>query len=77
MFFPNFNLDYVPARGTTWKKPFTKKKFPKKMKYLNFPVTNEISFKKAFQLNIPPYLTEKHINNLVKKIKSFVEIYKK
>ena len=23
---PNFNLDYVPARGTTWKKPFTKKK---------------------------------------------------
>ena len=54
-----------------------KKKFPKKMKYLNFPVTNEISFKKAFQLNIPPYLTAKHINNLVKNIKSFVEIYKK
>ena len=73
----NFNLDYVPAKGVTWIKPFTQKKFPKKMKDLNLPVTNEISLKKAFQINIPPYLSEKNISNLVKNLKKFVEIYKK
>ena len=31
---------------------FIKKKFPKKMKNLNLPITNEISLKKAFQINI-------------------------
>ncbi len=73
----NFNLDYVPAKGVTWIKPFTQKKFPKKMKDLNLPVTKEISLKKAFQINIPPYLSEKNINNLVKNFKKYVEIYKK
>lgn len=73
----NFNLDFIPARGTTWKKPFTKKKFPKKMKYLHFPITSELSLKRVFQLNIPPYLKEKHINNLVNKIKKFIKIYQK
>ena len=73
----NFNLDYTPARGTSWRKPFTKKKFPKKMKYLNFPITHEISFKKTCQQNIPPYLSTIHINKLVKNIKDYVKSYKK
>ena len=74
---PNFNLDYVPPRGTTWIKPFTKKKFPKKMRYLNLPVTNEISLRKAFQINIPPYLSDEHINYFAKHIKKYVISYKK
>ncbi len=73
----NFNLDYIPAKGLTWIKPFTKKKFPKKMKNLNLPITNEISLKKAFQINIPPYLSDKNINRLVKYFKLFVKAYQK
>ena len=73
----NFNLDYIPARGTSWREPIIKKRFPKKMRNLKFPITNEISFNKAFQLNIPPYLKDIHINYLVKKIKDYVKIYKR
>ena len=73
----NFNLSYVPARGTTWLKPFTKKKFSKKMQILNMPVSEEISFKKAFQINIPPDLNDNHIKYFITSLKRFVLDYKK
>lgn len=73
----NFNLSYVPARGTTWLKPFTKKKFPKNMNTLNMPVSEEISFKKAFQINIPPYLKNNHIKYFVKSVKNYAIDFKK
>ena len=73
----NFNLSYVPSRGTTWLKPFTKKKFPKKMNTLNMPVSEEISFKKTFQINIPPYLKDYHIKYFVKSVKNYAINFKK
>jgi perosamine synthetase len=74
---PNFNLPYVPSRGTTWLKPFTKKKFFKKMNELILPISKEISFKKAFQINIPPYLKILHINYFIKSLEKYVSDYKK
>jgi hypothetical protein len=58
-------------------KPFTKKKFPKKMNILELPISKEISFKKAFQINIPPYLKETHINYFVKSLENYVLNFKK
>lgn len=74
---PNFNLSYIPARGTTWLKPFTKKKFPSKMCDLNMPVSEEISLKKAFQINIPPDLKNYQIEYFAKSVKKFVKDFKK
>ena len=66
---PNFNLSYIPARGLPWTKPFTKKKFLIKMGVTKLPISEEISFKKVCQLNIPPYLKKYHINFFVNTLK--------
>ena len=41
------------------------------MNILNMPVTEEISFKKVFQINIPPYLKNNQIEYFVKSVKNF------
>ena len=41
------------------------------MNTLNMPVSEEISFKKTFQINIPPYLKDYHIKYFVKSVKNY------
>ena len=74
---PNFNLSYIPARGLPWIKPFTKKKFSTKMGASKLPISEEISFRKVCQLNIPPYLKNYHINFFVNSLRKYVLDYKK